>query len=95
MAIYVGGYLTDDIANGITVTKKPTPVRQAVPMQQIVDSAQQRLQKSTELQDPIEYVKSQPRLNVDPDLQYLVVGGKAKQIGKKSKYLIDMLTTEE
>jgi hypothetical protein len=92
MAIYIGGYLTDDKIRGITVTKAPTPVAlQPAPIQQIIDDATQR----QDPQNPVQYVKSQPRVNLDPDSQYLVVGGKAKQIGKKSKYLIDMLTTEE
>lgn len=33
--------------------------------------------------------------NFDPNKTYLVVGGKVKEIGNKSKYLLDMLIIKE
>lgn len=33
--------------------------------------------------------------NFDPNKTYLVVGGKVKEIGSKSKYLLDMLIIKE
>lgn len=38
---------------------------------------------------------AQPRARVSPDDPLVVVDGKAKKIGKQSKYLLDMLTIDE
>jgi len=91
MAVFVGGYLTDDIARGITINKKQPVAPTPVPMEQLRQAADvMRNQPQNQ-----KYVRSEPRVSIDPSNHYLVVDGKTKQIGKQSRYLVDMLTTEE
>jgi hypothetical protein len=94
MAIIVGG----NVINPSDLQQpqvQPAPVQPA-PVRQVQPEVQSQplvISSSTPL-NPVTYVKATPRISDDPNKHYIVSGGKAKEISKKSSYLLDMLTTE-
>jgi hypothetical protein len=80
-SIVVGGKVIDSIDS--LVYKNPEPTAPVVEKEVI--------NQPTNIDN---YVKSYPR-NFKRDEHYIIQNGKAKAIGKQSKYLVDMLTTEE
>jgi len=84
MAIYIGGYLTNEKLNKGEGSKEPEAKKRV-----ITEADMKTTPMNTE-----KYVKSEPRSYSDSE-QYIVVNGKPKKISKHSQYLVDMLTTEE
>ena len=92
MAIIVGG--TEINLNTLQQpASQPAPAQQPPPQHQMRHAPSADTPQTTPI-NPVTYVKATARMSNDPDKHYVVHGGKAKEISKKSRYLLDMLTTE-
>ena len=74
--------------------------RQKLKTQKAQQTTQELVEEVTVVEKPVEKkVDITPEINnnynFDPNKTYLVVGGKVKEIGSKSKYLLDMLIIKE
>jgi len=87
-----------DIRKKKKLEPKPEPTVEVKPKpKEKIDSLKDiRKKKKTEPKpEPTVEEKVEPEVVFDPSKTYLVVGGKAKEISSKSKYLLDMLVIEE
>ena len=74
--------------------------RQKLKTQKTQQTTQEVIEEVTVVEKPVEKkvdITSEinNNYNFDPNKTYLVVGGKVKEIGSKSKYLLDMLIIKE
>lgn len=75
--------------------------RQKLKTQKTQQTTQEVIEEVTVVEKPVveKKVDITPEINnnynFDPNKTYLVVGGKVKEIGSKSKYLLDMLIIKE
>ena len=66
------------------------------PQQPIVEVVEKPIVEETVVEKKVDITPEiNNNYNFDPNKTYLVVGGKVKEIGSKSKYLLDMLIIKE
>lgn len=101
MALVIGG-----VVNPSPETSKPAAQPEPPKQRQVAPAVNSlaEIRKTVASSEPIEQLPrarnrnvqpAHPRMQVNPDDHLVVVDGKAKKIGKQSKYLLDMLTIEE
>lgn len=103
MGLYIGGVVNPSEENSKPAPKpQPQPPKQKQTTQAVNSLAE--IRKTVASSEPIEQLPrarnrnvapAHPRMEINPDDHLVVVDGKAKKIGKQSKYLLDMLTIEE
>jgi len=90
MALIIGGNVVN-LGNIANQNKQPEESISSLSQDDVRIIAERRaLKNSTKNVSP-----AQPRMNVNPDDNLVVVNGKVKKIGKQSKYLLDMLTIDD
>jgi hypothetical protein len=90
MALIIGGNVVN-LGNLPQQNKLPEESLSSLSQDDIRIIAERRaLKNSTRNVSP-----AQPRMDVNPNDNLVVVNGKAKKIGKQSKYLLDMLTIDD
>ena len=90
---------------GGVINSNPQPIEQPAPKQpEPINSLAALRNQAQQQQQPQQTIlsarnrnvqASAPRTNFNPNDHLVVVDGKAKKIGKQSKYLLDMLTIDE
>jgi len=93
MPIVIGGNIID--VNNVA-QQQQQPAAPVAPVQSV---SLEEVRRAAEIQSgrisSRKVAPAQPRMQINPDDHLVVVDGKAKKIGKQSKYLLDMLTIEE
>jgi isopentenyl diphosphate isomerase/L-lactate dehydrogenase-like FMN-dependent dehydrogenase len=94
MPIVIGGNIVD--VNAAAAQQQAQKVAPVVPTPSV---SIEEVRKAAEIQSgrvaSRKVAPAHPRIQFDPYDHLVVVDGKAKKIGKQSKYLLDMLTIDE
>jgi len=92
MPIVIGGNIID--VNSVAQQQQPV-----APVSPTPSVSLEEVRKAAEIQSgriaSRKVAPAHPRMQINPDDHMVVVDGKAKKIGKQSKYLLDMLTIED
>jgi len=93
MPIVIGGNVVD--VNAVAAQQQQPASQpqqnQSVSFQEVRSAAEKQIVRNGNRV----VAPAQPRARINPEDNLVVVGGKAKKIGKQSKYLLDMLTIDE
>ncbi len=94
MPIVIGGNIVD-----VNAAAAQQQAQQAAPVAPTPSVSIEEVRRAAEIQSgrmaSRKVAPAQPRMQINPDDHLVVVDGKAKKIGKQSKYLLDMLTIDE